>query len=76
MTADHTSAVVEQKDDSIDAVVAFDAIAALGSDPAALDRYTAEVARVLKHGCAFVFFERGEQLLLLRLAPGKKRHSP
>lgn len=48
-----------QRDSSVDAVVAFDAISALGGDEAATDRYVSEVVRVLKPGGAFVFLERG-----------------
>lgn len=43
----------------MDAVVSFGAIEALGGDGAAVERFAAEVARVLKPGAAFVFFERG-----------------
>ena len=48
-----------QKDSSVDAVVAFDAISALESDEVAIDRFVSEVVRVLKPGGAFVFLERG-----------------
>lgn len=52
-----------QKDSSIDAVVAFDAISALGSEEADIDSYVNEVVRVLKPGGAFVFLERGAKFL-------------
>lgn len=48
-----------QRDSSVDAVVSFGAIDALGGDGSAVERFAAEVARVLKPGAPFVFFERG-----------------
>ena len=55
-----------QRDSSIDAVVAFDAISALGSEEADIDSYVNEVVRVLKPGGAFVFLERGANTCSLK----------
>ena len=40
-------------------MVAFDAFHLLSCEPERIDMYVAEVARVLKPGGVFVFFERG-----------------
>ncbi len=48
-----------QADASVDAVVAFDAFHQLSSETDRIDTFVADVARVLKPGGVFVFFERG-----------------
>ena len=58
-----------QADASIDAVVAFDAFHQLKSEPERIDTFMADVARVLKPGGVFVFFERGLLHLLIGVLP-------